>query len=159
MTKSLLVLLVMTLPLLMGASSGGSSSSSSGSSATPKYEKYFNKGVKAQDKRDYAAAVKWYEKALKEKPDHADSWNNLGFTLRMVGKEYMKKAGEAYQQALKVDRNHDEALEYQGELYLWWGKLTDANQNLQRLKKMNSPEAKELEEKLDAILQQARLLI
>ena len=122
MKRTLLVLLVMVFPVLMGAGSSGSSSSSS----TPKYEKYFNKGVKAQDKKDYEEAVKWYEKALREKSDHADSWNNLGFTLRMIGKAYMEEAGEAYQKALRADRNHDEALEYQGELYLWWGKLTQS---------------------------------
>ena len=74
MKKTLLVLLVMVFPLLMGAGSSGSSSSDS----TPRYEKYFKKGVKAQNKKDYEEAV-------------------------------------------KADRNHDEALEYQGELYLWWG--------------------------------------
>ena len=77
----------------------------------------------------------------------------------MIGKAYMEEAGEAYQKALSADRNHDEALEYQGELYLWWGKLTEANRNLERLKRMNSPEAKELEDKLDLILQQAKQLI
>lgn len=157
MKKSLLVLLVIAIPFLMGAGSGDSSSSSS--SSTPKYEKYFKKGVKAQDKKDYERAVEWYEKALREKSDHADSWNNLGFTLRMIGKTYLEEAGEAYQKALKADRNHDEALEYQGELYLWWGKLTEANKNLERLKRMNSPEAKELEGKLDVILQQAKQLL
>ncbi len=155
MKKTLLVLLVIAFPLLMGAGSGGSSSSDS----TPRYEKYFNKGVKAQNKKDYEEAVKWYEKALREKSNHADSWNNLGFSLRMIGKGYLEEAGMAYQKALKADRNHDEALEYQGELYLWWGKLTEANQNLERLKQMNSPEAKELEGKLDLILQQAKQLI
>ena len=157
MKKLLLFFLVMTVPLLMGA--GSSSSSSSSSSSTPKYEKYFNNGVKAQDKKDYDEAVQWYEKALKDKPDHADSWNNLGFSLRMIGKRYLQAAGKAYQSALKVDANHDEALEYQGELFLWWGKLTEANQNLERLKKMNSPEAKELGEKLERILQEAKKLI
>ena len=157
MKKAHLILLVLVFPFLMGAGSGSSSSSSS--SSTPKYEKYFNKGVKAQNKQDYERAVDWYEKALREKPDHADSWNNLGFTLRMIGKAYMEEAGEAYQKALSADRNHDEALEYQGELYLWWGKLTEANRNLERLKRMNSPEAKELEDKLDLILQQAKQLI
>lgn len=156
MKKILLVLLVMTAPLLMGNSS---SSSSSSSSSTAKYVKYFNKGQAAQDKKDYEQAVSWYEKALRDKPDHADSWNNLGFSLRMIGKGYLDEAGKAYQKALTVDADHDEALEYQGELYLWWGKLTEADQNLQRLKKMNSPEAKELGQKLEHILAQAKKLI
>ena len=156
MKNTLMILLVMTVPLLMGNSSGSSSSSSS---STPKYEKYFDKGVTAQEKKDYDAAVQWYRKALKEKADHADSWNNLGFTLRMIGKGYMKEAGEAYKKALAAERNHDEALEYQGKLYLWLGQLTEANRNLRRLKKMKSPEPKELEAKLEVILRQAKDLL
>ena len=77
----------------------------------------------------------------------------------MIAKGYLDQAGEAYQSALKLNANHDEALEYQGELYLWWGRLSDANQNLQRLKKMKSPEADELGRKLEHILNQAKKLI
>ena len=40
-----------------------------------------------------------------------------------------------------------------------WGKLTKASKNLKRLKKMNSPEAAELEGKLDAILAEAKQLL
>ena len=115
--------------------------------------------MKAQADKNYEAAVAWYEKALKSKSDHADSWNNLGFSLRMIAKRYLHEAGEAYQKALQADANHDEALEYQGELFLWWGKLTEANENLKRLKRMNSPEAEELGEKLEHVLDQAKKLI
>ena len=103
--------------------------------------------------------MKWYRRALKEKSDHADSLNNLGFSLRSIGKQYMDEAGEAYDKALRIERNHEEALEYQGELYLWWGKIAKANENLKKLEKMKSPEARELEEKLDEILKQAAKLI
>ena len=157
MKNFLPAILLMTVPLLMGASSNGSSSSSD--SSTPRYEKYFNKGVEAQANGDYEKAVSWYEKALEKKPDHADSWNNLGFTLRMIAKQYLTEAGDAYEKALQADPNHDEALEYQGELFLWWGKLIEANRNLERLKSMNSPEAKELGEKLEQVLDQAKTLI
>ena len=80
----------------------------------------------------------------------------MGFSLRMIGKQYMDEAAKAYEKALAADANHEGALEYQGELYLWWGKLELANRNLKKLKKLNSKEAQTLQEKLDVIVSQAK---
>jgi len=147
-------LLFMITPVLMGAGSESASTPSVG-----KHEKYYNKGVDAQNQKDYVEAVKWYGRALEEKPDYADAHNNLGFSLRSIGREYLHRAGQAYDDALQADANHAEALEYQGELYLWTGQITKARGNLDRLKALNSPEAQELEKQLKRILDEAQKLL
>jgi tetratricopeptide (TPR) repeat protein len=149
-----LVLLVVAIPFLLGA---GSESQSTRSSS--KYEKYFNEGAKAQDREKYEEAVKWYRRALNEKPDYPDALNNLGFSLRSIGRTYLLEAGQAYDKALAINENHEGALEYQGELYLGEGRLEDASANLKRLEQLNSSEAKELKERLEQILAEAQKLL
>jgi len=160
-----LVALVLVAPLLLlsateSRSSGGSdNASSSGSSGSSKYDKYYKKGKDAQKRKKYEEAVKHYQRALKAKPKDPDALNNLGFSLRSIGKQYMAEAAKAYDAALRADGSHEEALEYQGELYLWMGELSKANANLRKLEKMNSDEAAELREEIEAILAQAKKLM
>lgn len=156
MKKIVLLLLALSMPLLMGA---GSSSSSTSSSASSKYDKYFNKGVKAAKRNDFQQAVEWYRRALGERANDANALNNLGFALRKIGMQYMDKAGDAYAKALRAKRDHAQALEYQGELYLWRGELTKANANLDRLKQLGSADAGELEKQLGQVLAQAKMLL
>jgi Flp pilus assembly protein TadD len=163
-THTLIVLVLLTPLLVLSAgdsmSSGGSdNATSSGSSGSSKYDKSYKKGQAAQKREKYADAVKYYRQALKAKPKDADALNNLGFSLRSIGKQYMVEAAKAYDGALKSNANHEDALEYQGELYLWMGDLGKANANLKKLEKMNSDEAAELRKEIDAILAQAKKLI
>lgn len=150
------VLLLAVLPLLVGA---GSPSTSTRPASTPDYVKYYNTGVQAQTRKDYQEAVRWYRKALELKPDYPDALNNLGFSLRSIGKGYLDEANKAYQKALELNANHEQTLEYQGELYLWEGKFTQANENVKRLQKLNPREAEMLKQKLDAILTEAKKLL
>ena len=165
MKSSTLVALILIAPLMLltaahsNASGGSDNASSSSGSGSSKYDKYYKKAQTAQKKKDYAEAVKNYKLALKAKPKDADALNNLGFSLRSIGKQYMMEAAKAYDGALKADADHEDALEYQGELYLWMGELSKAHVNLEKLKKMKSPEAKELQEEIDAILAQAKKLL
>lgn len=152
MTKYLPLLLIPVIPLLIAASTPSVSTSPA------KHEKFYNQGVKAQKKGDYQRAVKLYEKALKAKPDFADALNNLGYSLRNIAKQYMDEAMQSYNKALQIQKDHQQALEYQGELYVWRGQLLKANENYKQLKRMNSPEAAELKERLDRVLAEAKQL-
>ncbi|MDH3689907.1 MAG: tetratricopeptide repeat protein [Gammaproteobacteria bacterium] len=154
-SKITIVLVAAIAPLLLGNLSGGGTSSSS----SAKHEKYFQKGVIAHEAKDYDTALELYRKALKIKPDYADALNNLGFTLRTIGKQYFDEADEAYAKVLTLDSNHHEALEYQGELYLWQGKISKANENYQRLLDLGSDEAAELKKKIDEVLSDARKVL
>ena len=163
MKTPLLAALALAAPLMFldaGLAYGkGSDGPRGGGSSGGKYEKYFKKGEAAEDRKKYADAVEYYRQALKAKPKDPDALNNLGFALRSVGKEYMMQAAKAYNDALKADPNHEEALEYQGELFLWMGDLEAANNNLQHLKRLQSEEAEELEEEIEAILSDAKKLL
>lgn len=156
------VALVLVVPLLLlsateSRSSGGSDNASS--SGSSKYDKYYKKGEDAQKREKYEEAVKHYQRALKAKPKDPDVLNNLGFSLRSIGKQYMAEAAKAYDAALRADGSHEGALEYQGELYLWMGELSKANANLRKLEQLNSDEAAELREEIEAILAQAKKLM
>lgn len=155
MTKYLPLLLVPLIPLLIAASTP---SVSTPSTSTSKHVKLYNQGVEAQKRGDYQRAVKLYEKALKAKPDFADALNNLGYSLRNIAKQYMDEAMQSYNKALQIERDHQQALEYQGELYVWHGQLVKANENYKQLKRMNSPEAAELKAHLDRVVAEAKQL-
>lgn len=148
-----LLLVVVSVPLLIGASTP---SQSSRAPATPKHVKYYNQGVKAQNQKDYEGAVRLYQKALRVNPDYPDALNNMGFSLRSIGKRYMDEAMQAYDKVLKLKRNHEGALEYQGELYLWRGELLKANENYQQLRSVSSREAAKLKRHIDQIVGQAK---
>lgn len=149
-----LLLIVAVFPFLLGAGTGGTSTR-----APAKEEQYYNQGVKAQQRGDYEAAVKWYRRALEERADYPDALNNLGFSLRSIAKRYLDEADQAYVRALDMDRGHEGALEYQGELFIWQGKLKAAQRNYERLKDMGSPEARELKRELDRVLGEAKAVL
>jgi tetratricopeptide (TPR) repeat protein len=155
MPKYLPLVLVPVIPLLIAASTP---SVSTPATASPKHVRLYNQGVEAQKKGDYQRAVKLYQKALKAKPDFADALNNTGYSLRNIAKQYMDEAMQSYNKALQIQKDHQQALEYQGELYVWRGQLLKANENYKQLKRMNSPEAAELKEHLDRVLAKAKQL-
>ncbi len=150
----LVVVVAAVVPLLIGA--GTPSKSTRSESATPRHVQYYNDGVKAQAQGDYERAVKLYQKALNAEPNFPDALNNLGFSLRSIGKQYMDQAMQAYDKALNLKSNHQQALEYQGELYLWRGDLLKAFGNYQRLDGMGSREAGELKQHIDRVLAEAK---
>ena len=153
MPKYLPLLLVPVIPLLIAASTP---SVSTPATASPKHVKLYNQGVKAQKQGDYQRAVKLYQKALKVKPDYPDALNRLGFSLRNIGMQYMDQAMENYNKALQLQRDHEGALEYQGELYLWRGELQKASKNYQQLRQLNSREANKLKRQLDRLVAEAK---
>jgi len=67
-------------------------------------------------KKQYVEAILILEDAIKNEPENADAWNLLGFASRKMGK--LEESAEAYSNALRIDPDHKDALEYQGELFL-----------------------------------------
>jgi tetratricopeptide (TPR) repeat protein len=79
----------------------------------------------------------------------ADKFNLLGFTARKSG-DYVSAAA-FYEKALSLDPKHVQALEYQGELFLQLGQFSDAENNLDKIKKICSLPCKEEELLAEAI--------
>lgn len=125
----------------------------------PPQQKDFMEGLKAQNSRNYAAAIQFYQKAVDQQSDYADAWNNMGYCYRMTAKGYLDKAGDAYAKAIQYNPQHEAALEYQGEYFVMVGQLMSAYRNYQTLKQMNSGEADKVKEKLDAVLEEAQAVL
>jgi Flp pilus assembly protein TadD len=90
-------------------------------------------GRKAIDAKDFKSAVENLTKAVQENPTDADAHTLLGYSYRKLGN--FDKSMEHYQIALKIDSNHRSAHEYLGELYLEMNQPSNAEKQLQALKK------------------------
>lgn len=95
---------------------------------------------------DYAAA---YQQLLEVSPaetEAADRQNLLGYTARKL--ERFDQSEKHYAEALRLDPEHLDALEYQGELFLQTGRVDAAKANLAQLIRLcgHCEQAKELAE-------------
>lgn len=152
--KNFIISLVIS-PLLFASSSP----SPDQMAVEPQYVQDFNAGLKAQKEGNYDDAVGYYQKAVDQKSDYADAWNNMGYCYRMTAKGYLTDAGKAYAKAIKYNPRHEAALEYQGEYFVMAGELMSAYRNLQKLQSMNSKEADKLKDKLDSVLEEAQAVL
>ena len=116
-------------------------------------------GLKAQKNHNYAAAIDAYQRAIDQKSDYADAWNNMGYCYRMTAKGFLDKAGDAYAKAIQYNPQHEAALEYQGEYFVMVGQLMSAYRNYQALKDMDSDEARKVKAKLDTVLEEAQAVL
>jgi len=96
---------------------------------SPEYEA----GRKAVEAKDYKTALQNLTKAAQKLPNDADVHNLLGFSYRKLGD--FDKAFEHYRTALKLDPGHRGAHEYLGELYLETDRPSEAEKELQAVKK------------------------
>jgi tetratricopeptide (TPR) repeat protein len=126
---------------------------------SPQYMKDYNAGIDAQKQKNYEGAIDFFKTAVGQKEDFSEAWNNMGYSYRMLAKDKLDQSGDAYSKAIKYDPNNEDALEYQGEYFLMVGKLKEAYQNYQKLKQLNSSQAKELKKKLDDVLNQAKVIL
>ena len=113
--------------------------------ATPSSE--YQRGVRARVVKDWAAAEAAFRQAIVQRPDFADAWNELGYALRHQGK--YGESINAYLEALRLEPNFPEALEYLGEAYVEMGRLDEARSVLGRLRAVDMARAGELAEAID----------
>ncbi len=71
-----------------------------------------------------------------------EAFNNLGYCYRKIGKPDLSLT--AFHQALKLDSNYAQALEYMGETYLVLNDIKNADINLLKLTELKSPYADSL---------------
>jgi tetratricopeptide (TPR) repeat protein len=75
-------------------------------------------------KHQYENARGYFAAAVQRKVDMYEAWNYVGYTSRKLG-EY-DKALQAYDEALRLNPNYGEAIEYRGEAYLALNRIEDA---------------------------------
>lgn len=107
-------------------------------SSNAKATEYYSKGLEATKNKDYAKAVEYFEKAVKEDPEFAFAWDNLGVNYRRL--DNYDKAIEAYNKSLSVDpyglmplQNIAVAYQYKKE----YQKAIEAYQRLAQLDEKN----------------------
>ena len=91
-------------------------------------------GKRAVEKKDWAEAVRRFERAEVRYPDNADLQNSLGFSYR--NQKQFDLAFKHYKRAIALDPRHRGAHEYIGEAYLITGNLAGAQQHLAALKQI-----------------------
>lgn len=82
-------------------------------------------------KGKYQQAIEILNQATESEPTNADAWNLLGYASRKESK--LELSSEAYEKALRIDPDHKDALEYQGELFLLQEDIAAAKHNLAKL--------------------------
>jgi tetratricopeptide (TPR) repeat protein len=107
-------------------------------------DSHYAAGLEAKAAKRFAAAVESFRRAVEDRPDFPEAWNELGFALRQTGR--YQDALKAYDQALKRRPNFPEALEYLGEAYATLGRLDDARAILERLRPLDAARTQELGE-------------
>lgn len=81
---------------------------------------------------EFARAEPLLQASLKRNPKNPDAWNYLGFVTRKLGN--LADARQYYFNALRLDPEHLQAMEYLGELYLQTGEPDLARELLDRLR-------------------------
>ena len=108
-------------------------------------------GKRAADSKDWAEAVKLYQRAEKRHPDQADLQNSLGYAYRNL--QQYELAFKHYRRALELDPRHRGAHEYIGEAYLITGDMAGAQRHLAALKNICMLPCEELKDLERAIAQ------
>ena len=82
-------------------------------------------------KKNWAAAIEYYQEAIEKKPDFYQAHSDLGYAYRKTG-DYEKSLA-AYGRALDLNPEYPQALEYVGETYLNLKRLDDVKTTYMRL--------------------------
>lgn len=101
--------------------------------------------LSAVREKNYSRAIELLKAVVADRPDFADAWNYLAFSLRKSGA--LDQSEKAYRTALRLDPEHRGAHEYLGELYLQTGRRSEAEvleRGLSRICRYGCPELEEL---------------
>ena len=100
-----------------------------------------DKAAKAAEKA-YKAALKKFNEAVKLDPSMHEAYTYIGYANRKLGNYPDSLA--AYEQALRINANDPQAIEYQGEAFLGLNRVDDAKTNYLRLYELDRPQAHKL---------------
>jgi Flp pilus assembly protein TadD len=106
-------------------------------------------GKQAVDKKDWAEAVRFFQRAELRHPDDANLQTILGFSYRNL--KHYDLAFKHYRRAIELDPRNRGAHEYIGEAYLMTGDLAAAEKHLAALKEICLLPCEELKDLESAI--------
>jgi tetratricopeptide (TPR) repeat protein len=101
---------------------------------------FYSKGLDEVKKENYEIAAAYFEKAVKEDPNFAFAWDNLGVNYRRLNQ--FDKAIEAYKKSLKIDPNGLMPLQNIAVVYQYKKEYQNAIKAYERLAQIdkNNPE-------------------
>jgi len=105
-----------------------------------KASEYYLKGLAESKNENFKKAVKYFKKAVKEDPEFAFAWDNLGLSYRRLNK--FDQAIDAYENSLKIDPNGLMPLQNIAITYQYKEEYTKAIEAYQKLARIdeNNPE-------------------
>lgn len=105
----------------------------------------YNDGVRLLLARDFAAAQRLFEQALRLDDSLAEAHNNLAYSLRMQGAQHFDRSLRHYNRALELKPTLAQAYMYRGVLFTQMGDLARARADHARLLLLDTAMAAQLE--------------
>nr|WP_316642020.1 tetratricopeptide repeat protein [uncultured Roseateles sp.] len=105
----------------------------------------YNDGVGLLVQRNFAGAQRKFEAALALDERLAEAHNNLAFALRMQGRHNFAASLTHYDRAIALKPGLAQAYMYRGVLFMQQGDVARARQDLERLRKLDTKLAADLE--------------
>ena len=105
----------------------------------------YNDGVVLLLARDFGQAQQKFEAALALDERLAEAHNNLAYALRMQGRHNFASSLEHYNRAIELKPDLAQAYMYRGVLFMQQGDKVRAQQDLERLRRLDARLAAELE--------------
>ena len=105
----------------------------------------YNDGIALLLTRNFGEAQQKFEAALALDERLAEAHNNLAFTLRMQGRQNFASSLEHYNRAIELKPDLAQAYMYRGVLFMQQGDKVRAQQDLERLRRLDARLAADLE--------------
>lgn len=107
---------------------------------------HFDIGYFGDEPKRFPQARQYYEKALGKKPDNAELLADIGLTYFLQSPADNDKAIGSFEDALKIDRNHEKSLQFIIQAHWRMNRPEIAAKYLTQLKEIspNSPSVREL---------------
>lgn len=109
----------------------------------------YNDGVALLLARQFAQAQRKFEAALAIDERLAEAHNNLAYALRMQGRQNFAASLAHYNRAVELKPDLAQAYMYRGVLFMQQGDKLKAQQDLERLRRLDTRLAAELERAID----------
>lgn len=116
-----------------GSSGGGNSGGSGGGWSSQSQDPAMQAARNAIAKKDWLGAQSILKVALASSPNYADYHNLYAYSIRKGPSPDMALVFQHYNEALRINPRHLDALEYMGEAYLTVNEPAKAKENLQVL--------------------------
>lgn len=113
----------------------------------------YNEGVALLLARDFGAAQASFERALAVHEPLAEAHNNLAYALRMQGRQNFAASLAHYNRAIELKPDLAQAYMYRGVLFMQQGDTVRAQQDLERLRRLDAQLALELEHVVEGAAQ------